>query len=271
MRYSHGVVYDPVHDEIFASQPTTSAILVFRGGANGEEAPIRVIQGPKTRLHGPWQVAVDPKHDEIYTADFMTKAVLVFRRDANGNVPPLRVIDQRKSGMDILSGVAVDPDTNLLVVAASHRIVNGRREDGGLFIFNRTDNGNVPARAVIAGPRTGIYSPWHVAVSQGHILVTVSNIIWKPAYDLGGFACRPGLTEELPGHPFWKHALGFLGVWRETDNGDVPPRGIIRGGDSGLYGPAGLNVDPLNGEVSVTDHRNQIYTFAVPQLLAPNL
>ncbi len=269
MRYSHGVLYDPVHDELFASQAVTSAIVVFRGGANGEEAPIRVIQGSKTRLHGPWQMALDLKHDELYAADFIAKAVLVFRRDANGNVAPVRVIEGRKSGMDIVSGVAVDTDKDLVVVACLNRVSHGHAEHGGLFIFNRTDNGDVPARAVIAGPKTGIKSAWHVAVNQGHIFVTVNNIRWKPVYDLGGFACKPGVTKPSPW--VWTHPIGFIGVWRETDNGDVPPRGIIRGGDSGLYGPTGLAIDPAAGEVSVTDQRNQIYTFVVPQLFAPNL
>jgi DNA-binding beta-propeller fold protein YncE len=270
VRASHGVAYDVVHDELFYSAIATSAILVFRGGANGEEAPIRVIQGSKTQLHGPWQVALDLKHDELYAANFMGDNILVFRRGADANVTPLRAISARKSGMRRPAGVAVDPDNNMLVATTmtSAEALSRHHERGGLFVFDRTDNGEVRPRGIIAGPKTGIYSARNVAIHQGHIFVTVQNLLWTPTYDLGGFRCRPGVTE--PPAFVWTHPLGFVGVWRETDNGDVPPRGVIRGNDSGLYGPQGLAIDAEDGEVLVSD-RSAIYSFIVPQLLAPNL
>jgi hypothetical protein len=266
VRYSHGVTYDPAHDEIFASEPQTSAILAFRGGAEGEEAPLRVIQGAKSNLHSPFQMAVDLQHDELLVADAVLDGVLTFRRDANGDVAPVRMIAGKRVRLFHTSGVAVDTERNLMVVAfASNR--SGKHEHGGIHIFNRTDNGNVAPRATIAGPHTGIYSAWHVAVYAGHIFATIGNLMYKPAYDLGGFSCRSGVTRPPPW--VWNHPPGFIGVWRETDNGDVPPRAIIGGGDSGVYGPTGLAIDPKDGEISVTDQRNQIYTFLVPQLFAP--
>jgi hypothetical protein len=42
-RTMHGFYYDGPHDEIVVMSPLAQAILVFRGGASGEEAPIRVI------------------------------------------------------------------------------------------------------------------------------------------------------------------------------------------------------------------------------------
>ena len=44
------MAYDDVHDEIVVPQPQAQAIMTFRGGANGEEPPIRVIQGSLTQL-----------------------------------------------------------------------------------------------------------------------------------------------------------------------------------------------------------------------------
>ncbi|MBF6571080.1 MAG: hypothetical protein IVW54_19620 [Candidatus Binataceae bacterium] len=269
VRYSHGVTYDPVHDELFATEPQTSAILVFKGGADGEAAPIRVIQGGKTQLHTPWQLALDLKHNEIFAVDFVTGGkggVLAFARDANGNVPPLRVISGPKTGLIRPAGVAVDSDRNLLVVTTMTRLSQRVREHGGLFIFNRTDNGDVAPRGIIGGPRTGIYSAWQVATYKGLIFANISNVVWKPTYDLGGYACEPGVTRPSPW--VWQHPPGFVGVWRETDHGDVPPEGIIGGGDSSLYGPVGLVIDPRDGEVIVTDQDNQIYSFLVPQVFA---
>src|SRR3989442_13147775 len=68
-RTMHDIAYDPTHDEIVVNSPLTQAILGFRGGANGEEPPLRVIQGPKTQLLGVGaldKVTVDPETGEIY-------------------------------------------------------------------------------------------------------------------------------------------------------------------------------------------------------------
>ena len=59
-RTMHDIRYDAVHDEFIVTNPFAQAILVFRGGADGEEAPIRVIQGPSTQLKRPDRVDVDP-------------------------------------------------------------------------------------------------------------------------------------------------------------------------------------------------------------------
>jgi hypothetical protein len=49
-RTMHDMDYDPIHDEIVVTGPLTQSILTFRGAANGEEAPIRVIQGKLTQI-----------------------------------------------------------------------------------------------------------------------------------------------------------------------------------------------------------------------------
>ena len=46
----HALEYDPIHDELCVNSPLNNAILTFRGGAKGEDAPIRVIQGPHTLI-----------------------------------------------------------------------------------------------------------------------------------------------------------------------------------------------------------------------------
>ncbi|HYR44880.1 MAG TPA: hypothetical protein VER98_17745, partial [Terriglobia bacterium] len=70
-RTMHGFSFDPIHDELVVNSPLAQAILTFRGSANGEEAPIRVIQGPKTKILGMGYAALstvtaDPDHNEIF-------------------------------------------------------------------------------------------------------------------------------------------------------------------------------------------------------------
>ena len=49
----HDTRHNEVNDEILVPNPFANALLVFKGGANGQEAPIRIIQGAKTLLDGP--------------------------------------------------------------------------------------------------------------------------------------------------------------------------------------------------------------------------
>ena len=49
-RTMHSIFFDQIHDEIVVTNPFAQAVLTFRGDANGEVPPIRIIQGPKTGL-----------------------------------------------------------------------------------------------------------------------------------------------------------------------------------------------------------------------------
>ena len=86
----HSIEYDPIHDEMSVPVPFGAAILTFRGGANGEEPPIRVIQGSQTRLEAPDRMGIDPANNEIFVPE--GKKVLIFPREANGNVAPIRAL-----------------------------------------------------------------------------------------------------------------------------------------------------------------------------------
>ena len=52
-RTMHSIVYDAEHDEIVVPNAFSYAVLTFRGGADGEEAPIRVIQVRLSTKSGP--------------------------------------------------------------------------------------------------------------------------------------------------------------------------------------------------------------------------
>lgn len=263
----HGIAYDPVHDEVVVPVALAAAVLVFRGGANGNEAPIRVIQGPHTKFNRPHTVSVDPQNGEIIVGDRSGRNILVYGRDANGDVPPLRVIEGPKTGLLDIVGVAVDPIRNLLV-ASSISQIGGKT---GIFVFNRTDNGDVPPRAVISGPGTGLLRPWQIAIDpeRGKIFVAAVNNDYHAPYRLD--KPREGYLapEEVPPSPWGTDRIGFVGVWKITDDGDVPPEAIIRGPTSGLIHPAGVGINPKNGELFATDSvRNGLLMFLMPELFS---
>jgi len=247
----HGIAYDPVHDEIIVPVHLAGAVLVFRGDARGEEPPLRVIQGPRTRMLRPETACVDTQHGEIVVGEDGGRDILVFRRDASGDVAPLRVIEGPNTQLDEIRGVAVDPVRNLIV--ASSRSKTGKT---GIFVFSRTDEGDVAPRAVIAGPRTGILRIRQVEVDpeQGKIFAAVKNNVESYKFD----AAAP--------LPWDASRIGFIGVWDITDNGDVPPKAIIKGPASGLIWPAGVALNPRDHELYAIDSvRNGLSTFLMPE------
>ncbi len=263
-RTMHGIAYDPAHDEIVVPVALAGAVVVFRGDASGDESPARIIQGARTRLLRPNTVAVDPVHGEIIVGESSGRGLLIYDRMADGDTPPIRAIGGPKTGLHLVTGVAVDPVHNL-IVASSVSHVGGQT---GLFIFNRTDNGDVAPRAIIAGPHTGIVRPWEIAIdpNEGRIFVALINNNYFSPYQLDHprKGLKPGTF--LP-DPWNTGKLGFIAVWDIMDNGDVPPRAIIKGAATDLIHPAGVAIDPKDGDVFATDSvRNGLFMFSVPQL-----
>ena len=253
-RTVHGLAYDPAHDEIVVPNPLADAILVFRAGANGAEPPLRVIQGPCTKLVLPHVVSLDLEHHEILVASLTGKTITVYPWNANGNVAPLRMLKGPKTKLGHVVGLGVDTASDLMAVANSEEIL----------IFNRTDNGDVAPRSVIGGPNTGIGDePWQMQIHQGKIFLAASNHLHQNLY--AGVTLKEGYT-KVPADPWNNPNLGFIGVWNITDNGDVAPRAIVKGPFSGLLHPVGLALSPQSGEIYVSDSvRNGVFTFLTPE------
>ncbi|MCH8269301.1 MAG: hypothetical protein IH846_17505 [Acidobacteria bacterium] len=248
-RTMHGIFYDEIHDEITVPQPFSQSVMTFRGGANGEEAPIRVIQGLRTQLRNPDKVTVDPVHNEIFVPEVSVESrVLVFAREANGNVAPIRILEGPGTPWGP-SEVAVDPVHNLLVVSASWQ--EGGDSRRGLMIFNRTDEGNVKPRAIISGPKTGLQRTSRINVYPPRGLVFVS---------VPGPGTGPG--ERIASD------ASFVGVWNILqDQGDVPPRWKIGGPKGLLRQPRGVTYDAKNKTVIVSDkYLNAVMTYYFPEI-----
>ena len=249
----HDIRYDAVHDEIFVNNPFAQAILVFRGSAQGTEPPVRIIQGPKTRLEGQVdRLDIDPVHNEIYIPNH--DKILVYPRDGNGDVPPVRIITGPDTQLTEVESLAVDPVHNVIVTAGarpptapgqlSGQVDQG--EGGALLIFNRTDSGNVKPIGVIQGPKTRI-----VRINQIQIQSTKGWIV----------AAQPGKYEEQEPEGV------FVGVWSIHDTGNVAPRWFIGGPKSQMKKPRGIALNPRNKELIVADMRlNTVLTYYFPEI-----
>jgi hypothetical protein len=85
-----------------------ASIEVFSTTANGDIAPLRVIQGPKTQLDWPGAMSIDPGTGDLYVANDVGQSILVFRKDDQGDVAPARVINGPKTRLSYPAGVFVD-------------------------------------------------------------------------------------------------------------------------------------------------------------------
>jgi DNA-binding beta-propeller fold protein YncE len=261
-RTMHGIAYNPVRDELIVPAPLAAAILIFKGEADGEDQPVRIIQGPKTNLIFPHVAAIDVKRQEILVGDPGRGAVTIFDVTANGNVSPKRSISGPKTGLDYVVGVGVDPDRELLVVASTNvgRVPGAKT---GIYFFDIDANGNVEPLKVISGPKTGIKKPFWLQVFKGHIIVAVTNNYYKPSFRLD--RCIPGRAEVQP-VPWTTD--GFVGIWSLDDEGDVEPKAVIKGPLSGLCAPAALALNPKTGELLVTDSvRNAALIYRIADIL----
>ncbi|HWY47830.1 MAG TPA: hypothetical protein VNX70_10635 [Bryobacteraceae bacterium] len=259
-RTVHGIAYDPVQDEVYVTNALADAVLVFRGGAEGPAPPVRTIQGPCTGMENPHAISLDLAHREILVASLSARSIAIFPMEGNGNVTPKRYIKGPKTGLGHTVGLGVDPGTNVLVVANAEDIL----------FFDRLASGDVAPIGQIKGEHTGIRDePWELQIYKGKIFLAASNhlhlnlysqVTLKPEYSHGG--------AKIPDDPWLNPQLGFIGVWNVRDRGDVPPRVKIGGPFSELVHPTGLALNPVDGEIYVTDSiRNSLFSFLVPELL----
>ena len=233
----HDVRHDPVKDELIVGNPFAAAILIFRGGANGQEAPVRVIQGPKTQLSSPQRMDIHPQRREIFVPS--GGGILVFDLDTPGDQPPKRIIRGPRT-QNPGQSVAVDPVNNLIAAP-------GRGQS--ILIFDLMANGDVPPLRVIRGPNTQIDRINQMAIHPQSRLV---------------FVAMPGVQGLV------EPPRVFIGAWSLDDEGDVPPKFAISGEGTTMKKSFSVALDPLHNDVIVSDMRlNGVMTFNVPEVFEP--
>ncbi|HWP85465.1 MAG TPA: hypothetical protein VNN17_09765, partial [Terriglobia bacterium] len=235
-RTSHYIAIDTVRDELFVPNPFAQAILAFRGGATGDEAPLRVIQGPKTLLSQPDNVAVDSVHRELYIAQFTTDSIMVFRSDAQGDVAPLRILRGPRTQLDRPIRVEVDPVNNVMAVT----------NDSAILIFERTASGDTPPKWVLSGPKTGLGTRFGTRdvklFPEGKKIVASAR------------AGRGGQRGAGRGDAEGEGGFGgqrFIGVWNYGDHGDVEPWAMLPATPTSRVPGSRLALNPEGNELIV--------------------
>jgi hypothetical protein len=181
---------DAQHGEIFV--PQGNSVLVFNRDDNGDVAPKRVLKGPDTRL-GASALTLDPVHNLLIVSGggggedgdggggiTGTGAgeggggggrILIFDRMANGNTKPLRAI----TGRDVAGAALMTTIASRGYIVAGVR-KGGRSSDlGYVGIWSIYDDGNVPPRWTVGGPKGMLRDVRGVTVDEKHQMVIVSD------------------------------------------------------------------------------------------------
>ena len=148
------------------------SIIVHSTKAKGDNAPLRVIQGPKTRLNWPTGLAVDEERGEIYVANDMDNSLLVFNVTDGGDVAPKRMIRGSKTSLANPTGVWVDRKNNEVWAA------NFMNHSATVYPLGASGDVS-PLRVIRSGPldepALGIGNPHPVAYDTKREQILVPN------------------------------------------------------------------------------------------------
>jgi hypothetical protein len=123
------------------------SITVYRLDADGDTAPLRVIQGPKTTLDWPGAISVNPDTGDLYVANDMSQSIVVFHGTDNGDVAPTRVIKGPNTGLTYPTGVFVD--------AKNKEVWASNIGNSTATVYPVMANGDVPPLRIIRSAEEG--------------------------------------------------------------------------------------------------------------------
>ena len=201
-----GLTLLPTHARQVSPCPTaTNAVRIYETIGDTGSAPSRLLQGPKTALCGPRDIAIDAE-GRLYVLS--NGVVTVHDPGSAGDAAPRRIIDLPKGGRNGALGLAVDRGANIYVTTDEP----GPPDPGSITVYGRGAGGDGTPLQMLVGSRTGLNEPRVIAVDGDRRIYAVA-----------------------PGDSVLIFARGATG--------DVAPAGVISGPGTRLRAPAGLAVD----------------------------
>lgn len=205
---SIGIAINSLNGEIYVANTPDGAgcpasINVYAAGANGNVAPIGVIEGSKTKLDFPFGVALDSTGN-IYISDSGNR-LYVYAAGSSGNVAPARTIKGSLTGLKQPKMLALDSSSNIYVA---------NEQTKSIAVYAAGANGNVAPMQLIKGSATKIRKPGLLGVG-----VDGARNIYAAAYD-----------------------ESYITAYASGATGNVAPIRTIKGRKTGLGGPDAIAV-----------------------------
>lgn len=207
---TYGIAVNEEAQELYLTVQHQNAVVVHRKMAQGEQKPIRVLEGAHVRLADPHGIGIDMKNQLMFVANygnaknnklpgsgtFVPPSINVYPLKAGGDTPPLRVITGPKTQLNWPAHVYVDQQHGEVFVANDG--------ENSILVFRVTDNGEVAPTRALKGAKTQIKNPTGIFVDAVHDELVVAN--------MGNHSAT---------------------VYSRTADGDSPPVRTIRAAPSG--------------------------------------
>lgn len=258
-----GITVDEVAQEVFLTVQHDSAVVVYRKGASGEEPPLRLLQGDRTRLADPHGIALDAKRGLLFVTN-------------HGSVH-----SSRRESAEMLSAREREERLKLLNWPLDRDFAvpgSGRTLPPSITVYAKNASGDAAPVRAIEGARTGLNWPTGIAVepASGDIYVTndTTNAVLVFAADAAGNVAPKrilqgqrtglknptGLALDLKNRELWVANFGAhtATAYPLNAQGDVAPLRTIRAAVDGT--PSLMIGNP--GAVAFDTKREEI--------LAPN-
>lgn len=238
---TYGIAADEKDQELMLTIQDDAAVVTFRKTAQGRDAPLRTLQGVRTRLADPHGITIDPKNDLVFVTNWGTFHLLH---------PP-------ESGPRIGTyrrgiGIPTWPLGRGYAVPGS-----GQFQPPSITVYPRKASGDTAPLRLIQGPQTQLNWPTALALDpeRGELYVandpSESILVFKadangdvtPTRVLQGSKTLlknpTGLFLDLKNDELWVANFGnhTATVFKRSASGDTPPLRVIRSAPLGAPAP----------------------------------
>jgi DNA-binding beta-propeller fold protein YncE len=257
-----GVALDLKHDEVAVTVEQINKVLVYRRLAEGDEKPLRIIQGKDTGLADPHGIYVDAENDEIVVANHDS-----YHEESASQEQSTTVQAELARGNATLS---------VPIERIQPRASQGKFVEPSITIYSRTAKDNAAPVRVIRGAKTELSLPMKVYVDTVHNELFVANsgsnsiLVFNrtangdvaPIRRIQGDTTKlrkpVGLFVDTKNDEVWATSPEFhtINVYKRTAQGDVAPLRIIRGAPEGtpapgIGNPGGIAFDSKRQQILV--------------------
>ena len=258
-----GIAVDEEAQEMFLTVQHDSAVVVYRKYAEGDDAPIRLLQGDRTMLADPHGIAVDTKNQLMFVSNYGA----VSRRDPNQH-------NQETGGGGATRSGRGRPNWPL---ERSNAVPgSGQNLPPSISVYSLKASGDTPPLRVIQGPNTQMDWPAHIYLDQEREELYVANdmensIIVFDSMASGDVAPKrvlqgpntmidnpTGVFLDLKNDELWVANFGNRAatVYKRDASGDTAPLRMIRSGPLGeqalgIGNPGAIAYDSKREEILV--------------------
>jgi DNA-binding beta-propeller fold protein YncE len=231
-----GMVADEERQELLMTIQDDQAIVVFPKKAAEQDAPTRLIQGPKTLMADPHGIALDPKNKLIFVTNWGSL------NERTKEPPPGAQLEGRAARGAKKANWPTPRENNIPG--------SGKFQPPSITVYEKDASGDVAPLRVISGPKTLMNWPTAIAVhpDRGEIFVAndTADIVTVYKLDANGDVAPirtlkgtrtmiknpTGIAVDTKNNELWVSNFGSHSatVFPIDASGNVTPKRVIRSG-----------------------------------------